>query len=369
MIAAEYIWIDGSNTTRKLRSKTKILPYAVWDVEKGGELPELDVVLETSAQAVEARHFKFPEWGFDGSSTNQADGSDSDCILKPVRSIHDPFRNNNPKFPGSMGAYGHHIVLCEVLDSKGKPHKTNTRRRVADFAEKYKDQKWLFGMEQEYTLYARNTPLGWPERGPAQPQGKYYCGVGTDEVAGYELVEDHLAACLYSNLPISGRNAEVMPGQWEFQVGPAGPLEVADYLWLSRYLLYSAGIKYRVTVKLDSKPLPGWNGAGLHTNFSNLEMRSNGGIVTCELAAKALGEVFANKGFPKVYGEGYKERLTGNHETCSWEEFRYGHADRTASIRIPLHVGRAKKGYIEDRRPCASADPYEIVSYLMDACA
>lgn len=366
MIAAEYVWVDGSSPTRKLRSKTKMLPTAFWDVEKGGEPPGLD---DESGVTFNLQ-LKFPEWSFDGSSTLQAAGENSDCILKPVRSIRDPFRNNNPKFPNvTETGHSHYIVLCEVLDSDGNPHETNTRRRVADFAEKYIDQKWLFGMEQEYTLYGGNIPLGWPERGPAQPQGKYYCGVGTDEVAGYELVEDHLAACMYAYIPISGRNAEVMPGQWEFQVGPAGPLEVADYLWLSRYLLYTAGIKYRVTVKLDQKPLAGWNGAGLHTNFSNLAMRSKDGIVACELAAKALGEAFASNGFPVVYGDGFEKRLTGQHETCSHGEYRYGHADRTASVRIPLHVGKAKQGYIEDRRPGACADPYEIVSYLMGACA
>jgi len=362
MITAEYIWIDGSKPTRKLRSKTKILQDATWSIDAGGKPPALDDKVESAAP----KHYKLPEWGFDGSSTDQATGINSDCILKPVRAIRDPFRNNSYKFPGS----NHLLVLCEVFDSNGNPHETNTRRQVAELAEKYADQKWLFGMEQEYTLYSKGIPLGWPERGPAQPQGMYYCGVGTDEVSGYELVEDHLAACIHSSLPISGRNAEVMPGQWEFQVGPAGPLEVSDYLWLARYLLYTAGIKYRVTVKLDQKPLAGdWNGAGLHTNFSTFEMRSNGGLEACELAAKALGESFTSEGFPKIYGEGFKDRLTGKHETCSWEEYRYGDADRTASVRIPLHVGRAKKGYIEDRRPGACADPYEIVSYLMDTCA
>jgi glutamine synthetase len=187
-IKAEYIWVDGTEPTKKLRSKTKILPDAK------------DV----------------PDWGFDGSSTNQAEGHASDCILRPVFVCPDPIRGGD-----------NILVLNEVFDAEGKPHKTNTRALLRNVAEKHAAQEAWYGMEQEYTMFRNNRPLGWPEGGYPAPQGPFYCGVGADELFGRSIVEKHMDACLQAGLKLSGINAEVMPGQWEFQIGPAGPLEAA----------------------------------------------------------------------------------------------------------------------------------------------
>jgi glutamine synthetase len=82
---------------------------------------------------------------------------------------------------------------------------------------------------QEYTMMDGKSVYGWPKGGgfPA-PQGPFYCGVGSESVYGRPLAEAHLDACIKAGLKISGINAEVMPGQWEFQIGPAGPLEMPD---------------------------------------------------------------------------------------------------------------------------------------------
>jgi hypothetical protein len=108
------------------------------------------------------------------------------------------------------------------------PHPTNTRALLRPIAEKFAAQEPLFGIEQEYTFFKKSHPLGFPAGGFPAPQGFYYCGVGADEVYGRDIVEAHLEACLEAGLGLSGINAEVMPGQWEFQVGPLGPLEVSD---------------------------------------------------------------------------------------------------------------------------------------------
>ena len=255
--------------------------------------------------------------------------------------------------------------MCEVLLTDMTPHPTNTRAACAAAAEQYADFDMWFGIEQEYTFFngIRSQPLGWPDNGFPAPQGGYYCGVGSDEVFGRPVVEDHLDACLVAGLQIAGINAEVMPAQWEFQIGPIGSPAVADHLWIARWLLYRIGEKHGVAATLDPKPVRGdWNGAGAHTNFSTRQMRE--AYDPCVAAAEALA---ANHDEHIVnYGDGIEMRLTGLHETCSYQEFRYGVSDRGASVRIPWQVARDGKGYIEDRRPNANMDPYKVTELILN---
>ncbi len=339
-IIAEYIWIDGTEPTRQLRSKTKVV-----EVE--------------DAQYDEIGVGTFPEWGFDGSSTGQAPGGDSDRKLVPVTCVPDPVR-------GTGDAY---LVLCEVYYPDGRPHETNTRALLRKTLEgpAGKSESWV-GIEQEYTLFKGSAPLGFgSERRFPAPQGPYYCGVGADEVYGREIVEDHLRACLEAGLNIVGVNAEVMPGQWEFQIGGpnSDPITTGDHLWLARWLLYRIGEDYGISATLDPKPVTGdWNGAGAHTNFSTRAMREDGGLDVIKAACDKLGTRI--KEHLAVYGEGYEMRLTGRHETCRYDQYKYGIGDRTASVRIPAHVGTDGKGYLEDRRPCANADPYQVSRLLLE---
>ena len=226
-------------------------------------------------------------------------------------------------------------------------------------------QEPLFGIEQEYTFFKEGRPLGFPVRGFPAPQGFYYCGVGADEVFGRDVVEAHLDACLAAGLSISGINAEVMPGQWEFQVGPLSPLDVSDQLWVARWLLYRIAEDFGIAATLDPKPVSGdWNGAGAHTNFSTKAMRESYDpiIAACEALGKNAAEHVAE------YGSDIEVRLTGSHETAPWNEFSYGVSNRGASVRIPWQVEVDKKGYIEDRRPNANMDPYVVTRLITDTC-
>ena len=323
---AEYIWIDGEEPTNKLRSKTKIVPDGV----------------------------EPPIWGFDGSSTNQAPGSESDCVLRPVAVFPDPIRGGDDV-----------LVMCEVLLPDMTPHPSNTRAACVATYEKYADQEPWFGIEQEYTFLKDGRPLGWPQGGFPGPQGPYYCGVGADEIWGREVVEMHTKACMDAGIAISGTNAEVMMGQWEFQIGPLGPVDVADQIWVARWLLYRCGEEFDITATLDPKPVAGdWNGAGAHTNFSTNAMRESYDpiIAACEALGRKADLHIQN------YGAGIERRLTGLHETAPWTEFSYGVSNRGASVRIPWQVEVDKKGYIEDRRPNANCDPYVVTRLITDTC-
>jgi len=325
---AEYIWIDGTEPTAEVRSKTRVL--------KTGEEP--------------------PTWGYDGSSTNQATGDNSDVVLLPVLTVPDPIRGN-----------GDVLVMCEtrLTDDDMTPHPTNTRAPAVAAYEKYRDQDMIFGLEQEYTMLQPDSkwPYGFPSHGYPDPQGPYYCGVGAVKIAGRDIVEEHTDLCIGAGLEISGTNAEVMPGQWEFQIGPVDTVTVADHIWLARYLLYRVGEVYNVEISLEAKPMKGdWNGAGMHTNFSTKAMRENyDAIIT---AAESLGKPGKPEEHIAGYGIGIEDRLTGHHETQRYDQYNYGVSDRGASVRIPWQVARDQKGYLEDRRPNANADPYVVATLI-----
>lgn len=340
-----YIWMDGAQPTQKLRSKLRVIAH-----------PKGNISLSD-----------FPEWGFDGSSTYQSSGNDSDLVLKPCCFVKNPLLGE-----------GHYLLLCEVMTPSGEPHPTNTRAKLRELMENggKKHEPWI-GFEQEYTLFKGAQPLGWPERGYPAPQGPFYCGIGADEVFGRDLVEEHTQACIDADIMLFGTNAEVMPGQWEFQIGyrnisgeSADPLTVSDHLWLARWLLYRIGEEYNIIATLDPKPVKGdWNGAGKHTNFSTKAMRDpSTGMKTIEEAIHRLS--LRHNEHIAVYGHGLEERLTGQHETASIDTFSHGVSNRGASIRIPQTVATTGCGYLEDRRPGANADPYQVAAALLETiCA
>jgi glutamine synthetase len=331
-VQAEYVWIGGSKTTGgfDLRCKTKTLdrkPASVADL---------------------------PVWNYDGSSTGQAPGEDSEVLLKPVSVFADPFRGGD-----------NIMVLCETMDPKKVPIPTNTRAAAAKlFAEKPDEVPW-FGIEQEYTLFEKDgtTPLGWPKGGFPGPQGPYYCSAGTDVSFGRSVMEAHYSACLYAGITIAGINAEVMPGQWEYQIGPCTGIDSGDHMWMSRYLMIRVCEMLGVNVSFDPKPIQGdWNGAGCHTNYSTKGMREAGGYAKIIAAIEKLGK--KHEEHIAAYGEGNERRLTGAHETASIDKFSYGVANRGASIRIPRTSEADGFGYFEDRRPASNMDPYVVTSKI-----
>jgi len=331
-IQAMYVWIDG--TGENVRAKTR--------------------TLDSEPKCIE----EYPIWNFDGSSTGQAEGSNSDVYLHPVAIFRDPFRRGKNK-----------LVLCETYKYNKKPTDTNCRYTCSRVMKRAEAEHPWFGIEQEYTLLARDGhPFGWPKNGFPGPQGPYYCGVGADKVYGRDIVEAHYRACLYAGVNISGTNAEVMPAQWEFQVGPCEGIDMGDHLWIARFILHRVAEDFGVVVSFDPKPMPGdWNGAGAHTNYSTLGMREEGGLKEIEKAIEKLG--VEHKRHIIMYdpneGRDNERRLTGLHETSSIHEFSAGIANRGASIRIPRQVGEEGMGYLEDRRPSSNCDPYRVTEAIV----
>jgi glutamine synthetase len=322
----EYIWLDGYTPVANLRSKTQVKDFDAF--------PKLD---------------QLPLWGFDGSSTNQAPGGSSDCVLKPVAVYPDTTRKN--------GA----LVMCEVMMPDGSPHPSNSRATILD------DPDAWFGFEQEYFLYRDGKPLGFPADGYPAPQGPYYCGVGYQAVGdlGRKIVEEHLDLCLDAGINHEGINAEVAKGQWEFQIFGKGSKNAADQVWVARYILMRLCEKYHVDVEFHCKPIRGdWNGSGMHSNFSTKYLRETGGKPYFEALMAKFQENMEEH--IAVYGPDNHLRLTGLHETQSIDKFTWGVADRGSSVRVPhSFVNNGFKGYLEDRRPNSQGDPYAIASRIL----
>jgi len=322
----EYIWLDGYSPTQNMRSKTKVVD------DFNGSLVEC------------------PVWAFDGSSTKQAIGNSSDCLLKPVAIFPDPTRING------------WLVMTEVLNADGTAHESNGRAKIND-----NDDDFWFGFEQEYFIMDVDTqlPLGFPLGGYPGPQGMYYCSVGGKNTHGRDLVEEHADLCIDAGINFEGINQEVACGQWEFQLFAKGAKKAGDELWIARYLLDRLTEDYNYYIDYHPKPIKGdWNGSGMHANFSNTTLRECGSREIYEQICEAFRPV--TKEHIEVYGEHNEQRLTGLHETASINDFTYGISDRGASIRIPIIVvENGWKGWLEDRRPASNADPYKIAGRIV----
>lgn len=343
----EYVWIDGQNN---LRSKTRVVGSYVTNIQD------------------------IPAWNYDGSSTYQATGHESEIVLKPCRMFHYDFSEcANIDATNSDSCIHHKLVMCETFLPNGEPTKTNHRHKALQIFEQATDEEPWFGLEQEYFMTDRRTmlPLGMPKEDDTAAQGQYYCSVGTANAFGRKLVEEHLRTCLMAGIHICGINAEVAPGQWEFQIGPCVGIEQGDNLWMARYLLHKLSEKYDIIIDLSPKPLPGkWNGSGCHANFSTKKMREGGdnktGIEHINDAITRLSHKHAEH--MQVYGEGNRLRMTGECETASYDVFTDGIANRGASVRRGNDTIKNQFGYFEDRRPAANSDPYLVTGKIFETC-
>jgi glutamine synthetase len=329
----EYVWIGGDY---ELRSKTRVVNYEV-----------------TSVNDLE-------DWNYDGSSTNQATRQQSEVIIRPKALFNDPFRKGNNK-----------IVLCDTYKPDGTAiHNNNRIWANSIFEQKIEEEPW-FGLEQEYFLIDPKTgyPLGFDVSGK---QGQYYCSVGRENAFGRKIMDEHLEACIYAGIKISGINLEVCPGQCEFQIGPCIGIDQGDNLWIARYFLHRIGEKYDVIINFEPKlKLLGngdWNGSGCHANYSTKNMREGNGDKTgLDFINEAIDKLkYKHMEHMEVYGKGNELRMTGENETADYYKFSVSDIDRGCSIRKGSETIKNKKGYFEDRRPSSNCDPYLVTGKIYE---
>lgn len=333
LVIIEYVWIDG---VQGLRSKTKVMSYT-------------NTSTRLSLEDV-------PEWNFDGSSTQQAQGKYSEVILRPVRLFKDPFRDT----------YNSYMVLCETYNPDGTPAEANNRHEAKRlFDQKEETEPW-FGLECEFFLmkdagsYQSNTPIATNKHGLQAIQGQYYCGVGTKNVFGREVIEEIMQKCIKAGINITGINCEVGPSQWEYQIGICTGIESGDHVWMSKYIAERVSEMHNVQICWHPKPIDNFNGSGCHTNFSTKEMREKDSMEYLEQVMTKLEA--KHDEHMEVYGSDNHLRMTGKHETSSYDKFTWGRGDRTASFRVPTSTCT----YIEDRRPASNIDPYLVTSKIYE---
>ena len=317
----EYIWLDCNNN---FRSKIKVMDII-------NDFVTIDDI---------------PKWNFDGSSTGQSYGLNSEVELNPVYICHNPLLSGNNNY----------LVLCSIPNS--------TREKVKYIFDKYYNEEPWYGIEQEYFITDKNNiPINFELH--MEPQGNYYCGNGAKYVFGRDIVLTHLNYCILAGLKISGINAEVAPAQWEYQIGPAIGINACDQLLVSRYLLIRTAEKYGYNISFHPKLLgvdSDWNGSGCHTNFSTNSIRKNG-ITEIVKAVEKLS--LKHQEHMKYYGQWNELRMSGKHETSSYFNFTYGIGDRSCSVRIPTNHSSIIP-YFEDRRPASNMDPYLVCSLILN---
>jgi glutamine synthetase len=331
----EYIWIDANS---KFRSKVKI-------VDTLPILEELEI------------------WNFDGSSTGQATGKDSEIFIKPYKIFNDW---NNPSY---------YYVFCECIYPNGLPHITNTRHIAVKYFQNPNviNLETMFGIEQEFFVFKNGTPLIWNDT-KTEPQGDYYCGNGAKSIKGREYLNEVVKVLNVWDINITGYNFEVAPGQMEIQICEKG-IDASDNLIAARFVLTRLAEERGWDIDIIPKPsflgTDDWNGSGCHVNFSTKDIResllTNPYSSLYSVAALITNMQTNHVNDIKFFGsENNKLRLGGKNETSSYDTFTYGIANRGSSIRIPRTFVKNLKGYIEDRRPGSDMDPYIVTQIITE---
>jgi len=335
----EYIWLGGNY---EMRSKIKV-----------HETPKSFLCMNDLKNV--------PAWNYDGSSTSQTTGCNSEINLLPVAVYKNPLFKRKPGLESLL-------VLCETRDENDQPLKTNNRFKANEIFEKCRGHEPWFGLEQEYFILTDE--INAKLNNSSVTQGQYYCSVGGRNAFFRNVVDKHMMACIEAGINISGTNAEVAPYQWEFQIGPCTGIDSGDQMWVARYLLEKIAEEEGCYIDWSPKPFDNINGSGCHSNFSTKGMRdSSEGLSLILAAITKLSHVHSQH--MSVYGDGNDKRMSGQYETATYDTFSFDvdmPVNRGASIRIGYDTFKKGQGYFEDRRPASNCDPYLVTSAIANTC-
>jgi glutamine synthetase len=321
MIIAEYLWLDADNN---FRSKIR--------------------VMDENNNA---------DWNFDGSSTNQATTESSEVILKVVYNVNHPFLDGR-------------LYLCATYDINDRPLSNTYYEKATDIFNSNLELKPWFGLEQEYFIFDKYLTINSSNNSNINNSNIYYCSPINQDQDEVKISMEHLEACIKAGINVSGNNAEVVQHQWEFQVGPVEGINAGHQLMVARYLLNRIAAKYYKVVNYHPKPIQNVNGSGCHINFSTKPMREENGL---DIIMNSIEKLKNNHDYHMAnYGQDNKMRMTGHHETASYDKFNWGIGSRNTSVRIGYDTYKNKKGYFEDRRPASNIDPYLATSMIFQTC-
>ena len=327
MNIGEYVWLDSNN---KFCSKIR-----VFDI------------------------LQSPVWNYDGSSTGQATTESSEITLFPVEWFKHPLME-------PIEGFTIYLIICATYDINNNPLPNNHFHLANEYFNINPDEVPWFGLEQEYFFFKNNNILGMKPTLDIIKNKLYYCNTINQPILGEKVALEHMNACLKAGIIISGINAEVVCGQWEFQVGPCTGIQAGNHMMAARFLLEKIAIKEGLEIDYHPKPISRMNGSGCHVNFSTKKMREDNGY---EIILNAIQKLELNhENMMKDYGEYNNMRMTGKHETASYNKFTWGVGTRNTSVRIGNDTFKNKKGYFEDRRPASNIDPYLVTSLIYKTC-
>jgi glutamine synthetase len=314
-VIAEYIWMDKKNN---FRSKSRTL-----DIRNQSDI-EID---------------NLPKWNYNGVLCGQ---SENNVILTPVAVFMCPFRGQNSI-----------LVLCETYKENGEPMSNNYRQNAVKIFNDNKEIEPMFELEQDYFIINpnNNKPLGFPISGYPEPEGDYFCSIGTLNNFGRKIADLHYKLCLVAGVNIYSISANVAPGQWKFQIGQCNGIEAGDHMMIARYILDRIGELNNVCIDYSEKPVQGnWNHSKCCVNYSTRHMRrglgDKRGIDFITDAIKKL----------KKNNDDYVNILNYNTDT---------NMDMNNFITIPNEVNVKECGYFEDKRPPANINPYLLTSTIL----
>lgn len=317
---AIYIWIGANN---RLRWKIKTVPIDKRDM------------LKLKA---------YPWWNYDGSSTGQAEGENTEVRLKPVRVYPFPYKDDADV-----------MILCETYNVDNTVHRDNERYHALERFKAGEYKRPWFGNEVEYFIVKNGDNMN------DLLTTTHYCGFDECRAHCKRVALEHYNACLNANLEISGMNAEVTRGQWEFQIGPCEAIKSGDHTYVALFLLIWVAEYHGCKVIVnESKPYENVNGSGCHINYSDIDTRFNDNANILVQKINKLGE--RHDHHMSIYGDNSK-RLTGTHETSRPDVFSFGTGTRDTSVRVPTNT----KKYFEDRRPASNIDYYKVTSSIYES--